>query len=147
MPLIIELKPNEKLIINGAVVENIGPNTKLRVLNDCSLMRQKEILSDTDAITPAARVYYALQCSYIFPEHKDQYLEVFNQYLLGYLEACPSARDIGVKIATALSSGQVYKALKAAKALLEHERNVLDRVRDGEADGAQAAIKKPKPKK
>ena len=143
MPLIIELKPNEKLIINGAVIENIGPNTKLRVLNDCSLMRQKEILSDDDAVTPAARVYYALQCSYIFPEHKDQYLEAFNQYLLGYLDACPSARDIGVKIATALSNGQVYKALKAAKALLEHEKNVLEKVREGDnAEGVKPVAPK-----
>ena len=85
MPLIIDLKPGEKLIINGAVVENIGANTKLRVLNDCALMRQKEILSDEDAVTPASRVYYALQCAYIFPEHKDQYLQAFNECLLGYI--------------------------------------------------------------
>ncbi len=141
MPLIIELKPNEKLIINGAVIENIGPNTKLRVLNDCSLMRQKEILSDTDAVTPAARVYYALQCSYIFPEHKDQYLEAFNQCLWEYLEACPSAREIGVKIATALSNGQVYKALKAAKSLLDHERGILEHMQDAETE--TSAPKKP----
>ena len=130
MPLIIDLKPNEKLIINGAVIENIGANTKLRVLNDCTLMRQKEILSDADAVTPASRVYYALQCAYIFPEHKDKYLEAFNECLLSYLDACPSARDVGVKIATALSGGQYYKALKAAKALLEHEKTVLAKLKE-----------------
>lgn len=130
MPLIIDLKPNEKLIINGAVIENIGANTKLRVLNDCTLMRQKEILSDTDAVTPASRVYYALQCAYIFPELKDKYLEAFNECLLSYLDACPSARDIGVKIATALSDGQYYRALKSAKGLLEHERGVLKNLQE-----------------
>ena len=130
MPLIIDLKPNEKLIINGAVIENIGANTKLRVLNDCTLMRQKEILSDTDAVTPASRVYYALQCAYIFPELKDKYLEAFNECLLSYLDACPSAHDIGVKIAAALDEGQYYKALKSAKGLLEHERGVLKNLQD-----------------
>ena len=130
MPLIIDLKPGEKLIINGAVVENIGANTKLRVLNDCALMRQKEILSDEDAVTPASRVYYALQCAYIFPEHKDQYLQAFNECLLGYIEACPSARDIGVKIATAMSEGQYYKALKASKALLDHEKGLLNQLKE-----------------
>lgn len=132
MPLIIDLKPGEKLIINGAVIENIGANTKLRVLNDCTLMRQKEILSDADAVTPASRVYYALQCAYIFPDHKDKYLEAFNECLLGYLDACPSARDIGVKIATALSDGQYYKALKAAKGLLDHEKGVLEQFKETE---------------
>ena len=132
MPLIIDLKPGEKLIINGAVIENIGANTKLRVLNDCTLMRQKEILSDADAVTPASRVYYALQCAYIFPEHKEKYLEAFNECLMGYLEACPSAKDIGVKIAAALTDGQYYKALKAAKNLLDHEKNVLDQFREPE---------------
>ena len=132
MPLIIDLKPGEKLIINGAVIENIGPNTKLRVLNDCTLMRQKEILSDADAVTPASRVYYSLQCAYIFPEHKEKYLEAFNECLVGYLEACPSARDIGVKIANALQDGQYYKALKAAKALLDHEKSVLEKFHEPE---------------
>ncbi len=132
MPLIIDLKPGEKLIINGAVIENIGPNTKLRVLNDCTLMRQKEILSDADAVTPASRVYYSLQCAYIFPEHKEKYLEAFNECLVGYLEACPSARDIGVKIANALKDGQYYKALKAAKALLDHEKSVLEKFSEPE---------------
>jgi len=132
LPLIIDLKPGEKLIINGAVIENIGANTKLRVLNDCTLMRQKEILSDADAVTPASRVYYALQCAYIFPDHKDKYLEAFNECLLGYLDACPSARDIGVKIATALSDGQYYKALKAAKGLLDHEKGVLEQFKETE---------------
>lgn len=145
MPLIIDLKPGEKLIINGTVIENIGVNTKLRVLNDCTLMRQKEILSDTDAVTPATRVYYALQCSYIFPEHKDQYLEAFNQYLWEYLEACPSAREIGVKIATALSNGQVYKALKAAKLLLDHERGVLERLQTSEAGPTDEKAAGPRP--
>lgn len=130
MPLIIDLKPGEKLIINGAVIENIGANTKFRVLNDCTLMRQKEILSDADAVTPASRVYYTLQCAYIFPELKEKYLEAFNECLLGYMEACPSARDIGVKIATAMSEGQYYKALKAAKALLEHESSLLGKFQE-----------------
>ncbi len=138
MPLIIDLKPGEKLIINGAVIENIGANTKLRVLNDCTLMRQKEILSDADAVTPASRVYYALQCAYIFPEHKDKYLEAFNECLLGYLEACPSARDIGVKIATALSEGQFYKALKSAKGLLEHEADLLGKLSDSDREKEKA---------
>jgi flagellar biosynthesis repressor protein FlbT len=128
VPLIIDLKPGEKLIINGAVIENIGANTKLRVLNDCTLMRQKEILSDNDAVTPASRVYYALQCAYIFPEHKDKYLAAFNECLMSYVEACPSAREIGVKIVTAMSDGQYYKALKAAKGLLDHEKGVLDKI-------------------
>ena len=59
----IEIKSGDKLIINGAVIENTGSNTKLLIHNQASILRQKEVMSEEDSITPAARVYFALQCA------------------------------------------------------------------------------------
>lgn len=125
MPLIIDLKPGEKLIINGAVLENASSNTKVRVLNDCSILRQKEILSDSDSVTPASRVYFSLQCAYIFPTKRGEYLRMFNHYLDSYVEACPSASPIKEEINEAVAEGHYYKALKATRHLLDHETRVL----------------------
>lgn len=126
MPLIIDLKPGEKLIINGAVLENASSNTKVRVLNDCSILRQKEILSDSDSVTPASRVYFALQCAYIFPTKRAEYLRMFNHYLDSYVEACPSAAPIKAEISEAVAEGHYYKALKTTRHLLDHETKVLE---------------------
>ena len=129
MPLLIDLKPGEKVIINGAVVENAGSNTKVRVLNESNILRQKEILTEEDANSLAGRVYWALQCAYIFPERREHYLGVFEHFLTEYLEACPSATPIGVEVREKLVASEYYKALKAGRKLLKHEQGVLDSLR------------------
>lgn len=125
MPLLIDLKPGEKVIINGAVLENAGVNTKLRICNESSILRQKEIMTEEDAVTPAARVYFCLQCSYIFPERRDHYQKLFQHYLAEYLEACPSAQSLGQGIVEQVAEGHFYAALKGARKLLKHESDVL----------------------
>jgi len=128
LPLLIDLKPGEKVIINGAVIENAGANTKLRIHNESNILRQKEILTNDDIATPAARVYFCLQCAYIFPDKRDHYLTLFTHYLVEYLEACPSAVDIGQEIRDELAAGLYYKALKSSRKLLKHESEVLTKL-------------------
>lgn len=128
MPLLIDLKPGEKVIINGAVIENAGANTKLRIHNESNILRQKEILTNEDTATPAARVYFCLQCAYIFPDKRDHYLNLFAHYLVEYLEACPSAVEIGQEIRDEVHDGLYYKALKSSRKLLKHETEVLNQL-------------------
>ena len=71
MPLKLDFKAGEKLVINGAVVENVGGNAKLLVHNESAIIREKEILTQAETNTPAARVYFALQCAYMFPRHEE----------------------------------------------------------------------------
>jgi len=125
LPLLIDLKPGEKVIINGAVLENAGANTKIRIHNESNILRQKEILTGDEVSTPAARVYFCLQCAYIFPEKRAHYLELCGHYLAEYLGACPSATDIGEEIRADVAAEHYYKALKASRKLLRHETEVL----------------------
>lgn len=129
MPLLIDLKPGEKVIINGAVIENVGANTKIRICNDSTLLRQKEIMSDDDANSPAARVYFCLQNAYIFPEKRDHYMALFENYLTEYLDACPSAQALGQDIRDEVGKGLLYRALKTSRKLLTHEANALQELR------------------
>lgn len=129
MPLLIDLKPGEKVIINGAVIENAGGNTKIRVCNESTLLRQKEIMTEDQANSPAARVYYCLQNAYIFPERRSHYMGLFDQYLGEYLQACPSAESIGTEIRDEILSEHFYRALKVSRKLLTHEANVLESLR------------------
>ena len=91
MPLTIDFKAGDKIIINGAVIENLGSNSKLSVHNQAAILRGKEILSEEDSKTPASRVYFALQCAYIFPQAQAEYVASFEAFLNEYLVACPSA--------------------------------------------------------
>lgn len=125
MPLLIDLKPGEKVIVNGAVIENAGTNTKIRVHNEANILRQKEILTSEDIATPSSRVYYCLQCAYIFQEKREYYLELFEGFLTDYVGACPSALGIATEVRDAVAAGQYYKALKTSRKLLKHETGVL----------------------
>ena len=125
MPLTIDFKAGDKIIINGAVIENLGSNSKLSVHNQAAILRGKEILSEEDSKTPASRVYFALQCAYIFPQAQAEYVASFEAFLNEYLVACPSASEIGDVIRKEVESGMLYKGLKSAQKLIVHESNLL----------------------
>ena len=114
------------MVINGAVLENVGSNAKIIVHNLATILREKEVLSESVAATPASRVYFALQCAYMFPEKRDEYLALLETHLTDYLEACPSATAIGEKIRGHIKADNLYKGLKAVQELIEHETKVLN---------------------
>lgn len=122
MPLKIKLPPKERIIVNGAVLENGGEATTLIVHNRADILRRKEVLSEQDANTPARRVYYALQCAYLFEDQRDKYLEFFRQLLSDYLEAAPSAGPIAAEIEGLIVTEKYYEALRKSQSLVEHEK-------------------------
>jgi flagellar protein FlbT len=126
LPLLIDLKPGEKVIVNGAVIENAGHSTKLRVLNDSTILREKDIVADGDNITPAGRVYFFIQNAYIFPASRSKYIALFERCLNDYVESCTSASQLGEDIRQAVNNQEYYKALKLARRLLKHEAQVLE---------------------
>ncbi|MEK7244556.1 MAG: flagellar biosynthesis repressor FlbT [Pseudomonadota bacterium] len=125
MPLLIDIKPGDKVIINGAVIENAGNSTKLFVHNQAAILRGKEVLSEEDCGTPAARAYFALQCAYIFADKHADYLAKFDKLLDDYLAACPSAKAIGEQVRKEIKDDKLYRALKAAQKLIAHEGDIL----------------------
>lgn len=125
VPLKLDLKTGVRLVINGAVIENVGSNTKLLVHNQSSIMRENEILPEDKSATPASRVYFALQCAYMFPNETEKYLENFDQLLNDYTEALPSATEIATKIQAAVDKGKLYNALKLTQELIRHEEKII----------------------
>lgn len=127
MPLLIDFKSGDKLIINGSVLENIGSNTKILVHNKSAILREKEVLSQEDAQTPASRVYFELQNAYILldPDERQESLEHFDQRLNEFIAACPNALDIALKVREHVENGRVYKGLKETQKLIKYESNVL----------------------
>jgi flagellar protein FlbT len=125
VPLLIDIKPGDKVIINGAVIENAGSSTKLFVHNQAAILRGKEVLSEEDCGTPAARAYFALQCAYIFTDKHAEYLAQFEKLLDDYLTACPSGKPIGEQIRKEIKDDKLYRALKSAQKLIAHEGEIL----------------------
>lgn len=131
MPLKLDLKCGEKMIVNGAVLENVGPNAKVLIHNLATVLREKEILTQEDAATPASRVYFSLQCAYMFSEAREEHLKNFNRYLNDYLKACPSAIEIAEVIRGHIEKENFYKGLKSSRNLIAHEVRTLDEFNSG----------------
>ncbi len=126
VPLLLEIKAGEKLIINGVVLECVGANTRLLVHNQAAILRQKEVLTKEQAATPAARVYFALQCAYVFPRKYDTYMVLFEHFLHAYLAAAPGAAAIAADIRAAIAQGNLYQAMKRTQRLLAYEGEAVD---------------------
>ncbi|NJR20223.1 MAG: flagellar biosynthesis repressor FlbT, partial [Hyphomonadaceae bacterium] len=56
MPLKLSLKPNEKIVLNGAVVQNGDRRTTLLLQNKASVLREKDIMQIEEANTPVRRI-------------------------------------------------------------------------------------------
>ncbi len=130
MPLKLDIKAGEKLVINGAVLENVGGNAKMLIHNESAIIREKEILSQGESNTPAARVYFALQCAYMFPRHEGEYLETFRGFLNDYVIAAPSAKPLADEIAKFVDEAKLYRALKATQKLIRHEADTFSALAD-----------------
>jgi flagellar biosynthesis repressor protein FlbT len=131
VPLKLDFKSGDKLVINGAVLENIGANAKILVHNESAILREKEILSVADTASPASRVYFALQCAYMFPHKKQEYLGLFADFLKEFVSACPSTRPIADEIEALVAEDKIYKALKQTQKLVAHQAKVLKSLEDG----------------
>lgn len=124
MPLKIELKPYEKVFINGAVVANGPDRTQLTLLNDAALLREKDILTEERADTPCKRLYLAIQLMYIDPLDTRRYLEAYAAQAQALLDAAPSTAPYLENIQTELVAGRLYPALKAARKLIDYEEEL-----------------------
>jgi flagellar biosynthesis repressor protein FlbT len=128
MPLTINLKPGEKLIVNGVVLQNSHHAAKLIVHNEATLLREKDIIAEEAANTPARRIYFSVQCLYLFPEKRPRYLPIIHRFLGDFAEAAPSTLPLLQKIEQAVEAGQLYQALKTGKQLIAKEQEILNGV-------------------
>lgn len=127
MALKLTLKANEKIIIGGAVLRNGGNrNAEIYVENNVPILRQKDILTEINANTPARRIYFVVQLMYIDGENRDSYQDAFLGLTQEMSEAVKSTRSFIAKITEQISAGQYYQALKIARELIEYEKELID---------------------
>jgi flagellar protein FlbT len=124
MSLKVELKPGERLIIGNCVVTNSDQRTRLFIDGKAPILREKDILTFESANSPAKRIYLAVQLMYIYEDverlRKD-YFTLINEIVT----AAPSTTPIVDEINNEILTGSLYKALKAAKKLIQYEQDLL----------------------
>ena len=121
MPLKLILKPGEKVVINQAVVSNGGDKTELILQNKASVLRERDIMTEENADSPAKRIYFVVQMMYMFSDKERQYQANFNELVTSFIEAVPSSTPILLDIGRKVIEGNLYGAMKACKKLMRYE--------------------------
>lgn len=124
MPLRVELKPFERIIIGQSVITNSETRTAFLIDGDAPILREKDILTSETATTPAKRIYLCVQMMYLednIPAYQDLYLGFIKELI----EAVPSFREQVELVSNLILSGALYKALRELRSLIKREEELL----------------------
>lgn len=124
MSLKVELKPGERLLVGNCVITNSDQRTRLFIDGKAPILREKDILTFETADSPARRIYLAVQLMYIH-EDIDKLRSDYFQLVNDIVTAAPSTTPIVDEINNEILTGSLYKALKAAKKLIQYEQDLL----------------------
>jgi flagellar protein FlbT len=121
--LVVELKQNEMIIINGAAIR-FRTKSRVEITGKAQFLYGKQILLPEDANTPAALIYLAVQTAYIgnFDE-RIKAIEEARNLVAQFKSQTKSALagDILDKIMVLVETQQCYEALKLARRIMQHE--------------------------
>lgn len=129
MSLKLTLKPNEKVFIGGAVVQNGDSAAEFSILNDVPLLREKDILTEEMADSGCKRLYLCVQLMYIDSVNLASYQQTYRKLMAELIDAAPSTVDYLAVINNELACGRYYQALKGARQLVEYEQELINNVR------------------
>lgn len=126
--LVLKLSPKERILVNGAVIENGERRSRLSIMTrDAHILRLRDAIHPEDAKTPVRRVCYATQL--VLSGDSDP--KEARQPLLRQIEELSQvftdsdSRQHLARATSALLDDQHYQCLKALRALLPREDRLL----------------------
>jgi flagellar protein FlbT len=130
LPLKLSLKPGEKFVLNGAVVQNGDRRGVLILQNKASVLREKDIMQPEDAKTPARRIYLPVMMMYLDESNATRYYDEFVQRLSEFMGVIRNPEVLAecVAISKHCMSREYYKALMLCRKLIEYEDQRLGNV-------------------
>lgn len=126
--LVISLKPNEKFLVNGALLMNGPKRGQICITDDSvSVLRMSDVLHPSEVNTPVRRAYYAAQlvlsCD-ATAEEMDAEIRERLDTLIEVFEGTPLLQTIE-KAKKAAEIERYYSVLCALKPLLPVEEQLL----------------------
>jgi len=122
MALRIELKPRERFILGGAVIQNGDARSEWILENNIPILRGKNILSLEDADTPCKRVYFLIQLMYVEGGNLEEHQDAYWALVRDIARAAPSLLDLIDAISEQIVVGRYYEALKLTRKLITKKR-------------------------
>ncbi|MBE2278018.1 MAG: flagellar biosynthesis repressor FlbT [Rhodobacteraceae bacterium] len=126
--LVLKLGPHERVLINGAVIENGDRRSRLAIMTPgANILRLRDAIHPEEANTPVRRVCYIAQLILSgdadASEMRMQLLRGIEQ--LSQVLTDPDSRRLLTEASSAFLAEQHYQALKALRGLLPREERLL----------------------
>ena len=126
--LVLKLAPKERVLVNGAVIENGDRRGRISILTpNANILRLRDAIHPHEANTPVRRVCYILQLILSgdadVSEAKHQALRGIEQLSQVLMDA--DSRTLLDRATNQLKDENVYPALKSLRALLPREERLL----------------------
>lgn len=125
MALVIDLKPGEKILIGTAVITNDKSRSRLHISGEAAILREKDILKYDQADTLCKKVYFMIQTMYLARNPK-MYHKGYFDLVRSVQQAAPSTSFFFLNINENIIAGHYYKAMKEARSLMDHERELIE---------------------
>lgn len=125
MTLKVELKPGERIVIGRSVVTNGPARTALLIDGSEPVLRERDILKEAAADTPAKRIAYVVQMMYL-AGGTNKLLPIYTEITRDALRAAPSMAKIVDAMTNCVLTGQLYKAFREARKLIAHEASIFE---------------------
>ena len=124
MPLKIELKPHESIIIGESLITNDGERTRFYIEGNVPILREKFILREKEANTPCKRVYFVVQQMYL-SRGDDKLQDMYLEYVRDLQKAAPSLIPYIAPVTENIINSDYYSAIKNADKLLKKDEELV----------------------
>lgn len=127
MALKLRLKPCERVVINGCVVQNENRRYTLTVSNFAQIIRGSDIMQEEEADTPVRRAYFVIQSMLLDPQVAEEYTGVVAGMMAKLYTAFvhPEMQDRIMQAMQNVSERDYYKALSALRPVMAYEERVF----------------------
>ena len=126
--LVLKLSPKERVLINGAVIENGDRRSRLSIVTPgANILRLRDAIHPEEVTTPVKRVCYIAQlvlAGDADPETADLQLMRGIEQLSQVFTDHDSRTQLDAAT-RAMNAGQHYQALKALRTLIPREERLL----------------------
>ncbi|MDQ1153115.1 flagellar biosynthesis repressor FlbT [Brevundimonas sp. SORGH_AS_0993] len=128
MALKLSLKPGEKFVLNGAVVQNGDRRGVLILQNRASVLREKDIMQAEEVTTPARRIYFPIMMMYLDESSASKFYDELALRLSEFMAAIKNPEILSECVAASrhVLAREYYKALMSARKIVEYEERVLN---------------------
>ncbi len=132
MPLKIELKPHESIIIGEALITNDNERTRFYIEGNIPILREKFILREKDANTPSRRVYFVVQQMYLTRGTNVELQTMYIDFVRDLQKAAPSLIPYTAAVTDDILKGDYYSAIKSANRLINKEDELFGETLKGQ---------------